>query len=107
MKESLRLDLDTHFFKHHHGHFIELMIFDGRSEEPIVRYGFEQVFQKIEEPVTNRVGVFGLKIVYIRLVLIRQPRFTTAEEIVDLQILSQKLLGKELVVTAIYDRPAW
>ena len=44
--------------------------------------------------------MFGLKIIHVRLVLIRKPRFTTAEEIVDLQILSQKLFGKELVVTA-------
>ena len=76
------------------------MILNRRCEAPLVWHRFEQIFQKMEESVAHGVAVFRAKIVYIRLVLIRQPRFTTAEEIVDLQILSQKLLGKELVVTA-------
>ena len=32
MEESLRLDLDAHRFKHHHGHLIELVILNGRRE---------------------------------------------------------------------------
>ena len=43
--------------------------------------------------------MFGSEIIHIRLVLIRKSRFTTAESEIDLQIFSQKLLGKELVVT--------
>ena len=76
------------------------MVFNRRCEAPLAWHRFEQIFQKMEESVAHGVAVFRAKIVYIRLVLIRQPRFTTAEEIVDLQILSQKLFGKELIVTA-------
>ena len=74
------------------------MLFNGRGEESIVWHSLEQILEKMEESVAHGVAVFRTKIVYIRFVLIRQPRFATAEEIVDLQILSQMLLGKCLVV---------
>ena len=76
------------------------MILHRRCEAPLVWHRFEQILEKMEESFAHGVAVFGLKIVDVCLVLIRKSRFTTAESEVYLQILSQKLLGKELIVTA-------
>ena len=77
------------------------MVFNRRREAPFVWHRFEQILEKMEESVAHRVAVFRAKIVYIRLVLIRKYRFTTAESEINLQIFSQKLLGKELIVMAL------
>ena len=49
VEERFRLYLDTHFFEHHHGHFIELVILNGRCESFFIRNALQQILEKIEE----------------------------------------------------------
>ncbi|CDE05404.1 unknown [Anaerotruncus sp. CAG:390] len=76
------------------------MLFDRRSEAPFIRHGFEQTFQERKQTFSHRITVFRMQAVFKLLILHSKSRLTSAEEKINLQIFSQKLLGKELVVTA-------